>query len=150
MTNGRPADSSVQTTSSRYEGLSAEVAIRLRRAEQTALADPGLGVEADVLAGELRSLAGRNQVHRTPLLALAEGLRGNWPRARLLVQDSLTPSLRAPCAWGVVAATLAADPGRPDVFIDWVRRLAVLGHQVGDSRLIGGRPPRALWRRRVL
>ena len=29
-------------------------------------------------------------------------------------------------------------------------RLGVLGHQVGDSRLIGGRPPSALWRRRVL
>jgi hypothetical protein len=28
--------------------------------------------------------------------------------------------------------------------------LAVLGHQVGDSRLIGGLPPSALWRRRVL
>lgn len=29
-------------------------------------------------------------------------------------------------------------------------RLAVLGHQVGDSRLTGGLPPSALWRRRVL
>jgi signal transduction histidine kinase len=28
--------------------------------------------------------------------------------------------------------------------------LAVLGHQVGDRRLIGGRPPSELWRRRVL
>ncbi|WP_456786024.1 MFS transporter [Cellulomonas sp. P5_C5] len=28
--------------------------------------------------------------------------------------------------------------------------LGVLGRHVGDSRLIGGRPPRALWRRRVL
>ncbi len=27
------------------------------------------------------------------------------------------------------------------------QRLAVLGRQVGDSRLIGGCPPRALWRR---
>ena len=27
-----------------------------------------------------------------------------------------------------------------------VERLGVLGHQVGDSRLIGGRPPSALWR----
>ena len=26
-------------------------------------------------------------------------------------------------------------------------QLVVPGHQVGDSRLIGGRPPRALWRR---
>jgi hypothetical protein len=30
------------------------------------------------------------------------------------------------------------------------RELAVPGHQVGDSRLMGGRPPSALWRRRVL
>jgi hypothetical protein len=30
------------------------------------------------------------------------------------------------------------------------RVLDVPGHQVGDMRLIGGRPPRALWRRRVL
>jgi uncharacterized caspase-like protein len=29
-------------------------------------------------------------------------------------------------------------------------RLAVSGHQVGARRLIGGRPPSALWRRRVL
>src|SRR3954467_14434413 len=28
--------------------------------------------------------------------------------------------------------------------------LVVPGHQVGARRLIGGRPPRALWRRRVL
>ena len=28
--------------------------------------------------------------------------------------------------------------------------LGVLGHQVGDSRLVGGRPPRAVCRRRVL
>ncbi|AEE46545.1 ATP-binding cassette domain-containing protein [Cellulomonas fimi] len=28
--------------------------------------------------------------------------------------------------------------------------LVVLGRQVGDSRLTGGSPPRALWRRRVL
>ena len=28
--------------------------------------------------------------------------------------------------------------------------LAVLGHHVGDSRLIGGRPPSAVCRRRVL
>jgi uncharacterized membrane protein len=28
--------------------------------------------------------------------------------------------------------------------------LAVLGHEVGDSRLRGGCPPRAVWRRRVL
>jgi hypothetical protein len=28
--------------------------------------------------------------------------------------------------------------------------LGVLSHQVGDSRLTGGSPPSALWRRRVL
>ena len=37
-----------------------------------------------------------------------------------------------------------ALPARPG------QELAVLGHQVGDSRLMGGWPPRALWRRRVL
>ncbi len=30
------------------------------------------------------------------------------------------------------------------------RRLAVVAHHVVDRRLIGGRPPRELWRRRVL
>lgn len=32
----------------------------------------------------------------------------------------------------------------------WPGRLDVLGHQIGDSRLIGGRPPRAWCRRRWL
>ena len=31
-----------------------------------------------------------------------------------------------------------------------IRALGVPGRQVGDSRLIGGSPPRAVWRRRVL
>ena len=31
-----------------------------------------------------------------------------------------------------------------------VTELGVLGHQVRDSRLIGGRPPRELWGRSVL
>jgi uncharacterized protein (DUF2252 family) len=34
---------------------------------------------------------------------------------------------------------------------EWdVKRLAVPGHKVGDSRLVGGRPPSAVCRRRVL
>jgi hypothetical protein len=39
--------------------------------------------------------------------------------------------------------------------IEWTdveafRRLGVPGHKVGDSRLVGGRPPSAVCRRRVL
>jgi hypothetical protein len=37
----------------------------------------------------------------------------------------------------------AQRTARPDA-------LDVLGHQVGDRRLVGGSPPSALWRRRVL
>ena len=67
------------------------------------------------------------------------------------------------------AVTLATIPGDVIVFdehlthgsdggavrrqwhVDFIAEpLDVPGHQVGDSRLIGGRPPRALWRRRVL
>jgi uncharacterized protein (DUF2252 family) len=34
---------------------------------------------------------------------------------------------------------------------EWdVKRLAVPSHKVGDSRLVGGRPPSAVCRRRVL
>jgi phosphatidylglycerol---prolipoprotein diacylglyceryl transferase len=42
------------------------------------------------------------------------------------------------------AAAAAEAAGDPDAALD------VLGHQVGDRRLVGGRSPSALWRRRVL
>jgi len=46
-------------------------------------------------------------------------------------------------------AWLAALPDRvEELTARWA--LDVLGHQVGDSRLVGGLPPSALWRRRVL
>jgi hypothetical protein len=51
---------------------------------------------------------------------------------------------------------LAAVPARDVLLIHVIRDLSVipalgvLGHQVGDRRLIGGRPPSELWRRRVL
>jgi EAL domain-containing protein (putative c-di-GMP-specific phosphodiesterase class I) len=54
-----------------------------------------------------------------------------------------------------VQSALATRPALHRVVIELtehtpVHDLAVPGHQVGDRRLIGGRPPSALWRRRVL
>src|SRR3984957_14056280 len=44
-----------------------------------------------------------------------------------------------------LGATVATTTSTMNV--EWVKRLGVPSHQVGSSRLIGGRPPSTLWRR---
>ena len=75
---------------------------------------------------------------------------------RLLVFPDMTPTFPRIGVSGHAGAVqdqghrqLQSVLSEPDVLAA-TERLDVLGHQVGDSRLIGGRPPRALWRRRVL
>lgn len=76
--------------------------------------------------------------------------------AQLIVPgDDASATLRI-----AVAAYLARFKGQSRVhtesdlrsFVEWCGRqgLDVLGRHVGDSRLIGGSPPSAVWRRRVL
>jgi len=82
----------------------------------------------------------------------------HW-RAAFRSKAMYGPVVMAPI---IAAAGVATAVARNDVigwtavaifaigFTDGLLGLVVLGHHVGDSRLIGGLPPSALWRRRVL
>jgi FixJ family two-component response regulator len=92
----------------------------------------------------------------------AQGPRDHPSVARIQIQCGARWKLTDPVIEGWVNARIAAAlviaPRTVAVHVENIlakpgagtRALAVLGHQVGDRRVMGGCPPRALWRRRVL
>jgi hypothetical protein len=62
------------------------------------------------------------------------------------IRDRMT---KGPCEFTLLVPA-TAQTHRDSTMQMLGRRLGVPGHKVGDSRLVGGRPPSAVCRRRVL